>query len=75
MWELGLGDLGITTCSPWLFDANLIITNGDPIWEIGLFATYHLPNTADAPYVGSTGGGVPRTNFPYGIPVQPNVPV
>lgn len=73
--DYGLGDIGATVCARWLFDPNVIITNADHIWETGIFALWHLPDMVTDHYVSSTGSGIPHTNFPYGIPVEPNVRV
>jgi hypothetical protein len=75
VWDLGLGDLGATACSRFLFFPQWVFTNADYVWETGIFAAYQLPNTEDDPYLGFTGFGQPRMSFPYGTQVQPNVPV
>jgi len=75
VWGFGLGNVGATVCSRWLFNASTIITNADPTWQLGYYALWFLPNTADSPYLVGTGSGQPHTNFPYGVPVEPNVPV
>lgn len=72
---MGLGSLGASLCARWLFDPNYIVTNADPVWEVGLFTAVYLPNLASDPYLFPGGFGVPHTNFPYGVPVEPFVRV
>jgi len=73
--DLGLGSLGASLCARWLFDPNVIISNADHVWETGIFLQPILPNLASDPIALSTGFGLPQTNFPYGIPVEPFVRV
>jgi hypothetical protein len=73
--DYGLAGTGATLCARYLPFPSWIITNADHIWEIGLFALYVYPDTDVSPYVASTGFGLPHTNFPYGIAVEPNVPL
>lgn len=76
LWELGCGNLGATLCARQLGTLFVVLTNAPAVEPPGSFVFVELPAIADFQYlIGSYLPLDPTKNFPYGYPVEPDVPV